>query len=220
VLDGRRPWLQVRVAALVEVHLGMPAYVRLSTLDGLLRERPKSQYLHLRTDPTGEPELFRSLKKSPHVAVVSLKRAGIEAFNETVAHHIGIFITMFSGFACLLGFGVSYNAARISLSERGRELATLRVLGFTAGEIGYILLAELAVLVVLALPLGCLAGVGLINSIARAFDTELFRMPAVIDASSFGYAMLITLAATAAAGLIVRRRIAALNLINVLKTRE
>jgi putative ABC transport system permease protein len=127
---------------------------------------------------------------------------------------------LFSAFAAALGVGVAYNSARIALSERSRELATLRVLGFTRGEIAYILLAELALLVAAALPLGCLAGRGLATAIARAFETELFRMPMTVDASTYGFAVVFTLIAAVASGALVRRRIDRLDLIGVLKTRE
>jgi putative ABC transport system permease protein len=123
-------------------------------------------------------------------------------------------------FAGALGCGVAYNSARIALSERGRELATLRVLGFTRGEISYILLAEVALLIVAALPVGCLIGRGLTMLIAYLLDTELFRIPVVIQPSTYGWAVVLTLAATAASAEIVRRRIDKLDLIRVLKTRE
>ncbi|MEO1037611.1 MAG: FtsX-like permease family protein [Pseudomonadota bacterium] len=220
VLDGRRPWLQVHVAGTVDVYLGMPVYISITTLNRLLRERPQTEYIGMLTDPAEEQELFQELKDSPHVAAVVVKQAGIDSFNETIAMHMGVFISIFSGFACILGFGVAYNSARISLSERGRELATLRVLGFTGGEISYILLAELAALVTLALPLGCLLGLGLTHLMLTAFDTELFRLPTVIDASTYGFAIIITLLATVAAAAIVRQRVARLDLISVLKTRE
>ena len=122
--------------------------------------------------------------------------------------------------ALALGFGVTYNSTRIALSERGRELATLRVLGFTRGEISYILLGEVAILIFVALPLGCLAGRGLTLIMARAFDTELFRMPLIIHASTYGIAVIFAVLAATASAAMVRRRIAQLDMIRVLKTRE
>ena len=59
-----------------------------------------------------------------------------------------IFVLFFTFISTLLGgsiaFGVIYNNMRIALSERNRELASLRVLGFHRGEVAYILLGELA----------------------------------------------------------------------------
>jgi putative ABC transport system permease protein len=127
---------------------------------------------------------------------------------------------MFTGFACALGFGVTYNSTRIALSERGRELATLRVLGFTRGEISYILLSEVALLIFVALPLGCLIGRGLTLVLAKAFDTELFRMPFVIEVSTYGLGVIFAILATTASAALVRRRVERLDLIRVLKTRE
>ena len=132
-------------------------------------------------------------------------------------HSIRLLFALFAG---ALGFGVAYNSARIALSERGRELATLRVLGFTRGESSYILLAEVAILIVAALLPGCLAGRGLTILIAELLDTELFRIPVTIEPSTYGLAVLLTLAATAASAALVRRRIDRLDLIRILKTRE
>ena len=144
----------------------------------------------------------------------------MRTFSETLARTLLIYISFFVAFACILAFGVTYNAARIALSERGRELATLRVLGFTRAEISYILLGEIGLLAVAALPLGCAVGYALARLFVGAFTTELFRIPMVIDAASYGAAVLIGLAATAVSALLVRRRVDRLDLIAVLKTRE
>jgi putative ABC transport system permease protein len=123
-------------------------------------------------------------------------------------------------FACTLAFGVTYNAARIGLSERGRELATLRVLGFTRAEISYILLGEIGLLTVVALPVGCVLGYGLAAVMLSAFKTELYRIPMALQLETFGVAVLIILAATVFSAFLVRRRLDHLDLIAVLKTRE
>ena len=144
----------------------------------------------------------------------------MDTFYETLAQTLLIFIGFFVVFACTLAFGVTYNAARIALSERGRELATLRVLGFTRREISYILLGEIGFLTFVALPLG--AGIGwlLARWLVRAFQTELYRVPFVLEPSTFGWAILGGFLATLASVLLVRRRLGRLDLIAVLKTRE
>ena len=113
-----------------------------------------------------------------------------------------------------------YNSGRIAVSERGRELATLRVLGFSRAEVSYILLGEVAILTALALPAGCLAGYGLVALFVDAFDTELFRLPLVIEPSTYGVAILVTLAAAVISAALVGRKVVALDLIAVLKARE
>jgi len=123
-------------------------------------------------------------------------------------------------FACVIAFGVVYNSVRIALAERARELATLRVIGFTRAEVSRLLLGELAVLTVLAIPVGLLLGRGFAALAARANDTELFRIPLVIAPSTYGFAALVTVAAAIVSGLIVRRQIDRLDLVSVLKTKE
>ena len=131
-----------------------------------------------------------------------------------------VYVSFFAAFACALAFGVVYNETRIALSERGRELATLRVLGFGRWEISYILLGQIAFLSLIGLPLGCLVGYLLAWVITAGFETELYRVPLFIANSTYGVSVLIGLLATAASAAIVRRRVDRLDLIAVLKTRE
>lgn len=220
VLEGRRPKVQLPVVELFETYIAMPAYMHIDGLNGLLRERPAVQHINLLVDPREEAALYQELKELPDVSAVMLRQAAIDSFYDTVVEHLMVNITTFSLFALALGFGVTYNATRISLSERGRELATLRVLGFSRGEVSYILLGEVVLLIVLGLPLGCLLGLGLATVMATAFDTELFRIPVVIAPSTYGMAVVIALVATLGSVALVRRRIDRLNLVEVLKTRE
>ena len=220
VLEGRRPEVRLEVVDLVDTYIAMPAFVHIDTLNRLLKEPPSVEYVSLLVDRLLEPLLYRELKELPVVAAVMLRQAAIDSFYDTVVEHLMVFITMFSALACVLGFGVAYNSARIALSERGRELATLRVLGFSRGEISYILLGEVGLLILLALPLGCVVGRGLSELMAASFSTELFRVPLTIDPSTYGMAAGLALAATIASAAIVRRRVDHLDLIEVLKTRE
>ncbi len=220
VLEGRRPVFDVPVVATFETYIGSPAYMDIRALDRLMRERPSVTAVHLRVDENQQDALFRDLKTLPRVSSVTVKEAAVQTFRDTMAETITIFVSFFIVFSCALAFGVTYNAARISLSERGRELATLRVLGFTRAEISYILLGEVALLTFVALPLGCGLGYALASLIVQAFKTELYRVPLVVLASTYGWAMLIGLAATVVSALLVRRQVDRLDLIAVLKTRE
>lgn len=220
VLEGRREVLQVPVAGIFETYIGSPVYMESGALARLLREAPTVTAVHLRVDERQLLPLMRELKTLPGVSAITLRAANIQMFDETMARTLMIFVSFFIVFSCALAFGVTYNAARISLSERGREFATLRVLGFTRGEISYLLLGEIALLAALALPLGCLIGRLLARLIVSAFKTELFRVPFVVAGSSYGWAMLVTILATSLSAILVRRRLDRLDLIAVLKTRE
>ncbi|HIC79851.1 MAG TPA: ABC transporter permease [Kiloniellaceae bacterium] len=198
----------------------MPAYIDKEALNRRLLEPRRTQFLGLLIDEAEQSALFAELKDLPEVSAVMMRRAAVDTFHETLARTLMIFVSFFSVFSCTLAFGVVYNTARIALSERGRELATLRVLGFTRWEISYILLGEVGLTVFLGLPLGCLAGFGLTWLITSAFETELYRVPLVIDPSTFGMAVVVVLLAAVVSGLLVRERLDGLDLIAVLKTRE
>ncbi len=220
VLEGRRPHLQVPVTGVFETYIGVPAFIDITTLNRLLKERPSLEYANLLVDDAARPALYARLKALPEISAVMLREAAVRTFHETLAETLLIYISFFAMFACALGFGVVYNSTRIALSERGREMATLRVLGFSRTEISYILLGEVALLIFVGLPLGCLAGQGLAWLMTSAFETELFRVPLVIELSTYGTAVLVALLATAASAALVRRRLDRLDLIAVLKTRE
>jgi putative ABC transport system permease protein len=131
---------------------------------------------------------------------------------------LSIFINVL--FAAIIAFGVVYNSARVSLSERSRELASLRVLGFTRAEISLILLGEIAILTVLALPIGIGIGYLFGQLIMAEFTNEVYRLSFVVNPATIAWAWLTVIAATVVSGLLVRRRLDRLDLIAVLKTPE
>lgn len=218
--EGRRPARQVRVVRLFETLLGMSAYMDRRALDKLLLERSSLEYVNLLVDPLREAELFAHLKGSPEVSAIMKRRAAVATFHETLGDTLLVYVAFFTGFAVALGFGVVYNSARVALSERAHELATLRVLGFSRGEIAYILLGEVALLIVAALPLGCLMGRGLAWVMTAGFETELYRVPLVVDDSTYGIAVVIALVAAAVSAALVGRRVERLDLVSALKSRE
>lgn len=220
ILQGAQPVLPLEVVGVFRTNIGTPAYVDLEKLSRALGEPGQFDQANLLVDKSQSTALYAALKASPAVSAVSVKQHAIDTFYDTLSESLLVFVGFFVTFSSALAIGVTYNAARIALSERGRELATLRVLGFTRGEIAYILLGETAILTFIALPLGCLAGVGLIWLLDRSFETELYRVPFILPPKAFALSVLITMAAAVAAALLVRRRLNSLDLIAVLKTRE
>ena len=132
--------------------------------------------------------------------------------------NIGVSLTVFALFAAMIALGVVYNSVRISFTERQRELASLRVLGFSKAAVSYILLGEIALLALGAIPIGLGAGCLLSMYFADAMGSELFRLPVVFGPETFASASLIVLAAVALSGLIVRQRIDTLDLVEALKS--
>jgi putative ABC transport system permease protein len=211
-MEGRRPIAQIPVTAVVEEYIGTSAYMDLAALNLFMGDQPMVSLAYLQTDPLREAELYRELKDAPAVAGVTVEKAAVESFRETLAESMLLMTTFNILFAGMIAFGVVYNSARISLSERGRELASLRVLGFTRAEVSWILLGEL-------IP-GFAIGYGLSWSMAVGFETELFRIPLAIERGTYGFSAVVVLSAALLTGLVVRRRIDHLDLVAVLKTRE
>lgn len=219
VLEGRRPIQHVRVAGLIEDYTGLSAYMNIHALHRMMREQDAISGAHLAVDTAQMNRLFTELKETPGVAAVTIKEAAIRSFQETIAENLLQMRAFTVVFASIIAFGVVYNSARISLAERGRELATLRVIGFTRGEISMILLGELAVLTFMSIPIGLVFGYGLGAFLIHALETEHQRLPFALGMPTYGFAVAVTLLASLASGLIVRRRLDRLDLIEVLKTR-
>ena len=220
ILHGARPVREVVVADVVKEYMGLSAYMEIDSLRRLLRESATLSGGFITVDPSRLDALYRALKETPVVAGVTLKGAALESFEETFAENVNVMIFFNVLFASIIACGVVYNAARMSLSERSRELASLRVIGFTRAEISSILLGELAVLTCVAIPIGLLVGYGLAALVVTLFDTELYSFPLAVAPRTYALSALAVLAATALSGLIVRRKLDTLDLVEVLKTRE
>jgi putative ABC transport system permease protein len=220
LLEGRRRRERLRLTAVVDEYMGMYAYLDLEALHALMREGETLSGAYLQVDQARAGELYAALKNTPHVAGVLLKRAALSSFDETMASMMRQMLAIYVLFAGVIAFGVVYNNARISLAERSRELATLRVIGFSRGEVSYVLLGELAVVTLVALPVGCVMGYAMAASIMSILETELWRLPFVILPRTYALAVITSLGATIASALIVRTRLDRLDLVSVLKMRE
>lgn len=220
VLEGARPIRTVAVAGLVDELIGVAAYMDIDALNRLMQEGGTVSGAYLAADSLQIDRLYALLKKTPAVSGVSVRQMAIARFEETIAGSLSVFTTVLVVFACIIAFGVVYNAARIALSERSRELATLRVIGFTQAEISVVLLGEQAVLTLMAIPLGFAIGFGLCAWMSMMYNSELYRLPLVVSRATYGFALIVVAIAAVVSGWIVRRQLVQLDLIAVLKTRE
>ena len=220
VLEGDQPIREVAVSAMVTEYGGTNAYMDAGALHRLLREGNSLTGAFLTVQRDRMEEMYRALKDTPRVAGVTIKEASVRSFQETIAENLGRIRFFNILFAMVIAFGVVYNSARISLAERSRDLATLRVIGFTRAEISAILLGELAVITLAAIPLGLVVGYLFAAWAVTGLDTEVYRVPLIIHRATYGFAVAVVLAGAAVSGLLVRERLDHLDLIAVLKTRE
>jgi putative ABC transport system permease protein len=220
VLEGNRPVHRIPVAGCVDELIGISAYMDLTALNRLLREGGSISGGYLQTDSSQTEALYSLLKRIPAVEAISLQQATIRSFEDTIAKLLGTFTTVLVVLASVIALSIVYNGARIALSERGRDLASLRVLGFTRHEVTTMLLGEQALITALAIPIGWGIGLGACLLVSKLYDTDLMRMPFVVTARSFVLAAITVAAATFLSGLVVRRRIDRMDLVAVLKTRE
>ncbi len=219
-LDGQHKQVHVAVRALVDDLIGLNATMDAATLDRLLGEQERVSLALLRIAPGHERAVYAELKRLPAVGGVTLKTAALDTMRETTARFSTVFNLILVAFASIIAVGIVYNGARIALSERAHELATLRVLGFTRREISVLLLGELGIELLVGLPIGLVLGYLLTAAALSTIDPHFMRLPTIIHASTYAFAALVVLACGVASALLVRRKLDRLDLVAVLKTRE
>jgi len=220
VLEGRRSIVNVPIRGLVTDFAGVAAYMDITALRRILKEGGTVNGAYLTVDQLRWAEFMRKIKDTPRAAFVLVKRDQLAAFRETTGQSMGILRKLYFVLAVIVAFGVVYNSARIALSERSRELATLRVVGFSLPEVRGVLVGELAVLVLLALPAGLLFGRGLALLIMASFSTETVRLPIMINPSTYSVAVIVVLTAAMSSFALVSRMLGQLDLVGVLKARD
>jgi putative ABC transport system permease protein len=220
ILDGARPTLLLPVDALVEDVIGMNAYAQSGVLNRLMREDDLVSHIALRVDPLFAPELWKQLGERPRVAATGVKAVWQRVFHELVANLVMISAVFLTGFGLIIAIGIVYNSVRVALHERSWEMASLRVLGFTRGEVSRILLTELGIAMLMATPFGLILSQVFVNLIVASHSSESFAIPPIVHPATFAMAVLIVFAAAAASAFAVSRQINRLDLVAALKARD
>ncbi|QTP59216.1 FtsX-like permease family protein [Billgrantia antri] len=220
VMEGRRERLRLPLTAVVDEPLGVGAYLRRDTLNALMHEGPAVSGAWLLIDPAYITELHAALWKMPMVASISLLNEAERGIRDYMDETLRMFAVIFVAIASSIAFGVVYNNARIAFAERARELATLQVLGYTRAEVSRILLGEIALLTLAAIPLGWAIGSVFVRLLHTAFSNDLFRIPLVFTSQVFGFAAAGVLIASVVVGVLVFRRLGRLDKLRVLKAVE
>jgi putative ABC transport system permease protein len=220
LLEGQRRTILLPITTLVEDYFGMQGMMEAATLARLMREAPAVNAVNVSLDPSRLGEFYAEIKRLPAVAGLALQRLSLVNFRKEMAVIVTTMATIYTGLAALIAFGVVYNSARITLSERARELASLRVLGFTQAEVLRILLLELALLTVLAQPAGWGIGYALAWLLKIAMEADVMRSRLVVDNLTYALASAMVMAAALLSAFVVRQRLARLDLVSVLKTRD
>ena len=219
-LEGKRVEFSVPVVGLSEDFAGTAAYMEIGALNRHLGEGDRINAAYLTVGAGQWQEFLRAMKASPRAGSVVVKNKIRQGFRETTAQSIGLLQKIYLTFAAVVAFGIVYNSARISLSERQRELATLRVIGFTRGEVATVLVGELVMLTLIALPCGLVIGSGFARVILMTVNTEFVRLPLILTAQNYAFAVLVVATASVVSALLACRRLDQLDLVGVLKARD
>lgn len=219
-LEGRRPVRTLPLVALAEDFTGIAAYMEIHAINRFLGEGDVITGASITLDAARRAEFLASLQDIPRISTVAIKESMRKSFRETTAQSMGLIQTIYMTFSVIVAFGVIYNNARISLAERARELATLRVVGMTQREVGAVIVIELLILAILAVPLGLALGTGLATLIISSVSTETVRLPLVFTSHTYSFAIMIVAIASTLSALVVLRKLRQLDLIAALKAPE
>ena len=219
-LEGKRPVASLPLVALAEDFTGIAAYMEIHAINRFLGEGDVITGASITLDAAKRAEFLAALKEIPRISTVAIKESMRTSFRETTAQSMGLIQTVYLTFAVIVAFGVIYNNARISLAERARELATLRVVGMTQREVGAVIVIELLILAIIAVPIGLALGTGLATLIISSVNTETVRLPLVFTAHTYSFAIVVVLIASTLSAIVVLRKLRQLDLIAALKAPE
>lgn len=220
LLGGRRTRAFLPVSSIIDEFIGERAYAVETTLERLVRDASPVGAGLLRIDPAARGRILTELKEMPVVLGVTERDAALEKFEEMIDDNLLTMLAFYISFASAIAVGVVYNSARILFSERAHELATLRVLGYHRSEVAIVILGELAVLVAIAVPFGCILGYWMASLMTAMFSSDLFRLPFAPSRASYGWSIVVVLAAATLTALVVARRVLRLDMVRVLKARD
>jgi putative ABC transport system permease protein len=220
LLEGQRRTVSLPVTALVEDYFGIQGMMDSEALARLMREAPAVNGVNASLDTNEWQRFYDAIKQMPTVSSLALQRVSLANFRAVIAVLVTAMGNIYTGLAIVIAFGVVYNSARISLSERARELASLRVLGFTRGEVARMLFLELTLVTLVAQPPGWAIGYGLAWTLEQSMAGQLMRAPLIVENSTYAIASGIVLIAAIFSAHVVRRRVNRLDLVAVLKTRD
>jgi putative ABC transport system permease protein len=220
VTEGRRPRVVLPVTGETREYAGLAIYMDRRELGRIMGEGDLVNLGTLQVESDRRADFYRAIEAAPMIVGAASRTDTVAVYRTTFMRVLTDEMTFFAGFAAAIAFGVAFNVARIALSDRGRDLATLRVLGFDQSDCAYILLGELFLLALAATPVGVLGGMALARTLVAAFARQEMQLPMIITARSYGVAFSVYLAAVAAAAAMVGQRLWRLDLVAVLKTRE
>jgi putative ABC transport system permease protein len=219
-LDGLRRSVAVPATEIIQSYLGLAVFMDKDALARLAGTGPRASGAYILIDDAHLDSLYTAVKETPEISSIALQTVARQRFREIMQENLAIMLTVYVTLSVIIAFGVVYNSARIQLSERGRELATLRVLGFERREVSSVLFIETGAIVALAQPIGWMIGSGFGYVVTESLATDLFRVPLVLKSEIYAISSLVVIGAALVSAIAVGRRINRLDLVRVLKSRE
>jgi len=220
--EGEQDERTVPISGVITSYLGLVAYADLDYLNRLINEERVISKVQMKTDPDPryEKQFLNQLKQLPVVQGISSGRKEKELLQTTMTDQLMISLTITIIFSGLIFFGSVLNSSLISLSERQQETATLHVLGYSSQEIASLFLQESLILNLIGITFGLPLGILLNWLMCKSVETDLFRIPVVVDPWSLVMTVFVGLGFTLLAHIPLKRAIDHLDWANALNVKE
>jgi putative ABC transport system permease protein len=222
LLETEQPTQVMPVTAIAESYVGLTffmVFMDRDLLNHLMKEGDVMTGVQLRIDTKQVEPFYAKLKSTPAVTGAVSHAASLDGMRRIVGQNLRMTMVNIA-VAAIIVFGVIYNSARISLAERARELASMRLLGYSRLDVAYIMLGELALLTLAAIPIGCALGYLLAYMLTEGTANEMFRLPLHMEKGNFGYAVVVVVATVVFSAAAVTRKVFSLDIVSILKAKE
>lgn len=221
VLDSDKKEYQFIISGIVKNYLGHYIYMSKETFENI-NEQYQPNIIYLNTpelSTTEKDELSNELLAKDSVINVvhtSTLKDSVKDMLDSLNKVIVILVLL----SALLSFVVLYNLSNINISERNREIATLKVLGFYDSEVDHYITKETIILTIIGITIGLGLGIVLTNLTIGTVEMENYRFLRRINPLSFLYASIISSLFTIIVNYVTHFTLKKINMIESLKSIE
>ena len=211
--------LNVKIEKIIPQYLGANIYMNQDVLLGLLKQGEMMTSALNAIDERAIPSLKDEYRASKYISIIEVRQEMIDKYEELMGSATYALWVM-AIISIITGFAIVYNSSIISLAERKRELASLRVMGMTPKEVMEVVSVEQWFIGFS----GMIAGIPLAFLMSQAMSTsmsnDLYTIPPGTSGNAIVLAFIGTIFAIAVSQVSISRKVKQLDLVAVLKERE
>ena len=210
----------VRVAGIMENYVSQYVYVTAQVYQDMMGQEPSFSTVYASLPDGADRDAFSDDTLAlDDVKTVTYNDETIDSYR-TMLKTVDSVVVVLVVAAALLAFVVLYNLTNINITERAREIATLKVLGFTPREVDAYIFRETMLLSVIGAVVGMLLGVVMEGFVITTAEVDQVMFGRDIHAVSFVIAFALTLLFSLIVAVAMRKKLRRINMVESLKSNE